>query len=283
MRNLIKVMLLVSIYMFVFSTTSFASFSDIDSHWCEEKISDFEKSGFVEGYEDNTFRPDNEITRAEFCKIINSYMGYSVSGDWEISNMNMAKEKGYLTVGDARDLITREEAFVVLARLMSVDFVECNVEYEDINEISAWAMPAIKSLTYTEYIEGYENNEIRPKHNMTRAELVKILYNYIGVGGLDEEIESLEFTIGYMKHNKYGLEFIEIEDILEIECQETIMLAATASEEDGDIEFEVISGDEFIEFDEESLLIEAFMPGEVKIKAITQNSNKEKIIILIIQ
>lgn len=283
MKNFMKITLLVCIYMFIFSTTSLAAFDDIGSHWCEEQIEEFEKSGFVEGYGDNTFRPDNEITRAEFCKIINSYMGYDASGDWEIANMNVAKEKGYLTVGDAKDLISREEAFVVLTRLMTIDSIECELEYIDVNDISVWALPAIKSLTFTEYIEGYENNEIRPKSNMTRAELVKILYNYIGVGGLDEEVETLEFTIGYMNHNKYGLEFIEIEDSLEIELDETIMLASVCTEEDGDVEFEIISGDEFINFDKENLLVETLLPGEVKIKGITKDSNKEKVITLVIK
>ena len=283
MKNFMKITLLICIYMFIFSTTSLASFDDIESHWCKEQIEEFEKSGFIEGYGDNTFRPDNEVTRAEFCKIINSYMGYDVSGDWEIANINIAKEQGYLTVGAAKDLISREEAFVVLTRLMSIDVIECELEYVDTADISAWALPAIKSLTFTKYIEGYENNEIRPKSNMKRAELVKILYNYVGVGGLDEEIESLEFAVGYMRHNKYGLEFVEIEDILKIKCEETIMLASVGAEEEGDVEFEIISGKEFIEFDKENLLVEALMPGEAEIKATTQNSNKEKVIILIIK
>lgn len=282
MKKIVKIMLLVSIYIMAFSTTSFASFSDIESHWCEEKIIDFKESGFVDGYEDNTFRPDNEITRAEFCKIINSYMGYLVSGDWEVANMNMAKEKGYLTTGDARDFITREEAFVVLSRVMSIDMVDYEINYEDVDKISGWALPAIKSLTFTEYIEGYDNNEIRPKSNMTRAELVKVLYNYIGIGGLDEDVDTIEFAVGYMKHNKYGLEFIEIKDTLEIECDEMIMLAAVGAE-DSDVNFEIISGEELIEFDEENIIVEALMPGEVKIKSKIKETNKEILITLVIK
>jgi|GEM_PF-4282900 len=46
-------------------------FEDADGHWAEGFIAEFSKLGYVEGYEDGTFRPDAKMTRAEFTAIVN--------------------------------------------------------------------------------------------------------------------------------------------------------------------------------------------------------------------
>ena len=286
MKKILTITILVCIYIFTFSTCSFAAFDDVAGHWCENEIKDFEASGFVDGYLDQTFRPDNEITRAEFCKIINSYMGYEVSGDWQLANLEMAKEKGYLTTGVAESMISREEAFVVLSRVMKLDLTlqeKVDLIYEDVEDISSWALPAVEQLTTLEYIEGHEDKKLKPKDNMTRAELVKVLYQYIGIGGLDEEPEVVEFKVGYMRHNQYGLEFVEIEESLIIDVDDTILLAATLEENDGDSDFSIISGAELIEFEKESLMLNAKSVGKVELLIKTTQSKKEKRIEIIIK
>ena len=49
MNRFIKVILLTFIYVFVFSATCFASFSDVENHWASKEIKDFdtlEKTSF---------------------------------------------------------------------------------------------------------------------------------------------------------------------------------------------------------------------------------------------
>ena len=43
--------------------------SDISGHWAEENIRRFVDKGYIAGYEDGTFRPDNPVTWAEFATI----------------------------------------------------------------------------------------------------------------------------------------------------------------------------------------------------------------------
>lgn len=277
MNKFIKLFILTSLYITIFSAVSYAGFEDVKGHWCEEKINNFNKAGFVEGYEDKTFRPDDDITRAELCKIINAYMNYETSGEWQNANMEVAKEKGYLTTGEANSNITREEAFTVLAKVMKIDQVDFNLEYSDIEKISNWAMPAIKSLTAMGYLKGYENNEIKPSENLSRAELVEILYDFVGIGGVDEEIENVEFTIGYLSYNKYGVEFIEIPDELEIQSGDIITLASTASLED-EVEFQILAGKELVDFDDKTLMLEAIASGEVEVLAKSLNEKKKVVI-----
>lgn len=51
-------------------------FSDIKSNgWYTSYISYLEKYGIIKGYSDNTFRPDNNITRAEVVTVVNHATG----------------------------------------------------------------------------------------------------------------------------------------------------------------------------------------------------------------
>lgn len=50
--------------------TSFG-FTDVDGHWAEVAINEAANNGWVEGYEDGTFLPNKDITRAEAVTLIN--------------------------------------------------------------------------------------------------------------------------------------------------------------------------------------------------------------------
>lgn len=50
-------------------------FTDVDGHWAESDIYKAAAFGWIKGYEDNTFRPDREITRAEAMTLINRVLG----------------------------------------------------------------------------------------------------------------------------------------------------------------------------------------------------------------
>lgn len=284
MNKISKVLMLVIIYMCVFSSVCFASFDDIECHWAEKEISEFEDRNFLQGYPDGSFKPDQAITKAEFCKIINSYMNYEVDGEWQVSNMKVAKEKGYLAVDEntvAGDYITREEAFVALYRLMKLEIVEFEIGFEDLDDIAIWSLPAIEALTEGGYIKGFPNNELRPKQNLKRAELVAILYKYIGMGGIDTE--EPQFAVGYMLNNEYGLEFCEIYDEIELEIGDTLMLAVTVAQGDGDAEVELISKNGVIELDDEFMTIEALKRGTAKLKITTMTSQKNKKVKVIVK
>ena len=50
-------------------------FPDIAGHWAEEAILEVAEAGWVGGYEDGTFRPEKNLTRAETMVIINKMLG----------------------------------------------------------------------------------------------------------------------------------------------------------------------------------------------------------------
>ena len=53
------------------ANTSAASFSDIANHWAKDEISAAANNGWITGYNDGTFRPNNRITRAEAMALVN--------------------------------------------------------------------------------------------------------------------------------------------------------------------------------------------------------------------
>src|SRR5450756_2386873 len=49
--------------------------SDISGHWAEAVILKLVEKGYVNGYPDGTFLPNNPVTRAEFVKIVSGVLG----------------------------------------------------------------------------------------------------------------------------------------------------------------------------------------------------------------
>ena len=83
------------------------TFSDVAGHWAEKYIQRAAELGWIKGFEDGTFRPDNYITRAEAMTMINRVLNRipEESGDL-LSDMNVWPdcEKGdwfYLAVQEA--------------------------------------------------------------------------------------------------------------------------------------------------------------------------------------
>ncbi len=55
-----------------------SKFSDIFGHWAEKYITSAENKGWINGYPDMTFKPEQDITRAEAMTLINNVLERSV-------------------------------------------------------------------------------------------------------------------------------------------------------------------------------------------------------------
>lgn len=51
-------------------------FIDIENHWARDYISMGSNKKYVAGYKDKTFKPNNNVTRAEFCQMLNKIGTY---------------------------------------------------------------------------------------------------------------------------------------------------------------------------------------------------------------
>lgn len=70
------------------ATNGETAFTDISSHWAKDYIAAFTQAGYISGYLDNTFRPDNNITRAEAVVIVNNLLGIdALSADEKVEKV----------------------------------------------------------------------------------------------------------------------------------------------------------------------------------------------------
>ncbi len=196
---LMLVVLLVT--AFAMQVNARVVFSDLaPTHWCYNKIIDFESKGYVCGYEDGTFKADQTITRAEYVKIVNNFFGYKQntekvanfsdvnSGDWFAPYVNEAVERGYITGFEdgtfrPQDPIRRQEATVILARILGIDkevypanHIDGLAQYSDSDEVQDWARVAIHSYSVYNFINGYTDGTLKILQNVTRAETVELLH-----------------------------------------------------------------------------------------------------------
>ena len=62
-------------------------FSDISGHWASEYINRAAERGWISGYEDGTFKPDQSITRAEAMTLVNNVLNRHVQPEYMLDNM----------------------------------------------------------------------------------------------------------------------------------------------------------------------------------------------------
>ena len=164
-------------------------FKDAQNHWAESQINKFVDLGYIGGYSDGTFRPENPITRAEFVKILNKSFGLTkLSGKlfsdtenhWARKDIDIAVTNGVCNGKSATefkpdDSITREEAALMIAnykKIKDTNHDKINIFYDN-KEVSSWAKDGVEGAIENGYMNGYgEDNTFRPKNNITRAEAV---------------------------------------------------------------------------------------------------------------
>ena len=81
--------------------------TDIDGHWAQSQIEKAFAQGIVSGYPDGTFKPDQNVSRAEFVTMVNNAFGFKAETstyftdvkdtDWFAGQISRAKAAGYIS------------------------------------------------------------------------------------------------------------------------------------------------------------------------------------------
>ncbi|WP_066501051.1 S-layer homology domain-containing protein [Abyssisolibacter fermentans] len=170
-------------------------YSDIQKHWAKETIESVAAQQMISGYKDETIRPDNTITRAEFMKILVNYFakgeeaigeGFTdISEHWAEKDLIIAKNKGWIKGYDGKaapdNKITREEMITILMRISAENIEKKEVAMEDFadySQVSKWSKESITKAIKEGIIQG-DNKNIKPKSNATRAEAITIIYRFL--------------------------------------------------------------------------------------------------------
>ena len=199
MKKTLGLLLVTLMCLLSFSTVFAATFTDVDGHWAESSIERWTEEEVVNGYEDNTFKPENNVTRAEFVAMIVRMLQPTETADlaayndvdadaWYYDAMSKAVAmelvEGYSnnTLKPTAN-ITRQEAMVILNRVLELAASkEASVEkFSDAKDIADWAEDAILAFVENGYVNGYEDGTVQPKALITRAEAAKLLNKAIGL------------------------------------------------------------------------------------------------------
>ncbi len=171
-------------------------FTDIQSHWATESIERIAELGILKGYEDGTFKPNKQITRAEFGAIVARAFGLKGSGaqlpfkdvvfdKWYTDSVVALYDKGIVegrpdgTLG-VNDVISNQEMAVIVSRTLKALTLELKVErdyepFKDEQLISSFAKEAVQELYKVGLIHGTPNGMLNPKGGATRAQVAVII------------------------------------------------------------------------------------------------------------
>ena len=177
-------------------------FSDLSNYdWAKPAIEKLVEYKIVSGYDDLTFRPANNVTRAEFVKmIINAFYSSELSAsssvfsdvkdsDWHCEYIMTAYEKN-LVSGVGNDMfapserISRQDMSVILynaAKAFNILSDGEKTEFADDSLIADYAREAVYTLKGMGIINGQDGNLFAPWNFATRAEAAKIIYSLIPV------------------------------------------------------------------------------------------------------
>nr|WP_312579168.1 S-layer homology domain-containing protein [Sedimentibacter sp.] len=199
-------------------------FYDTYEHWAEDDIKwSTDTLKVFKGYGDLTFRPENNITRAEFVTILartayklnamkeiyTSNMAYNdMSGHWSYTyvismydycNKNN-KDYSFTNIFPGNSFypdkpITREEAVALISIFCKKPIYDNPLQFSDISENYKY-YNELKRLTNSGVVAGYKDNTFRGSTKITRAEsaaLIKRIYYDVKTSDASKYLNTLEF------------------------------------------------------------------------------------------
>src|SRR6056297_635317 len=214
---------------------AFADFSDIgDAPWAETYIENMVDEGIVTGYEDGSFRPNDNIskyasilmiyrtvkatdlvTTSEQTVNISRHMTTIVSKgvpNWPDmygavaycleNDIITAADLDNFHIGDTYTNARRFEVAVFLGKTMNIYLEEdlnvlYSLDFKDASSIVAAARPYVYLLNKKDIINGDELGYFNPNSPITRAAMAKMLSVSLNLlGNIEEPVENSDDIIG---------------------------------------------------------------------------------------
>lgn len=167
---------------------------DVTGHWARGSINRLVALGCMGGYPDGSFKPDREITRAEFATVLVKAFKLENQGGktfadtanhWAKESISVAASNGIVNGYDAKtfgpdDPITREQMACMIVNAAKLAPAAGTTGFTDNSSISGWAREGVITVVNTRIMGGYPDNTFRPRGRATRAEAATVIIKAIG-------------------------------------------------------------------------------------------------------
>lgn len=179
------------------------TFSDVQGHENQKAIEELAKRGIINGMTENSFSPDNTMTRAEFAAITVRALGLSVKNlsvfndvkptDWYAEYVNTAYSYGLVkgiseTEFNPDGTITLEQSSAMVCRASKLCGMENRLdnaavrnilaEFTDYMTVSEWAKADV-AFCFEKGILNKSEIEIKPHAAVKRCQIADMLYNLL--------------------------------------------------------------------------------------------------------
>ena len=205
MKETLKILLSLFVGL-VIAAPTFA-YPDVDStHWAAKQIEELTEKGVIVGYPDGTFKPDDNVSRAEFASMAIKALGQEHTtvaqpvtftdidtSFWAYDAIQKALYFDLISCppqGEPfrpEDTVTRAESISVAVNALTTEQISdvkakevLSKKFADVNEVPQWFLiPAGKAeiLNMLVTIPSEDKAKIEADRPATRAEVASILYN----------------------------------------------------------------------------------------------------------
>lgn len=167
--------------------------------WAQEAVEYMTEKGIISGLGDGTFRPNRNVTRAEFVKMLVNAFEFSTAGEaaafddvtpdkWYYDYISVACHNGIAhgkgnAYFGAEENITRQDMAVMLYNAASakklITQADTDAEFVDGGEIADYAREAVNTFSSAGVISGTGDGYFSPRAFATRAQAAQIIYNLL--------------------------------------------------------------------------------------------------------
>ena len=165
-------------------------FTDFPTDWSAAGLRSAVQNGLLNG-SNGRINSSGLLIRAQMAAIVNRAFAARKTADlsvysdtntsaWYYNDLELAVSMRTFQGANGKlnpeAPITREEAFVVLARAFALESGDTSVlsHYTDGASVSAWAQNSVAALIENGYVNG-ANGKLNPKTSITRAEFAKVI------------------------------------------------------------------------------------------------------------
>lgn len=179
------------------------AFTDVDGYWGATYADFLYSAGITTGYADGTFRPNDNITRAQFSVMLYRYLDLDESKyagvtlpfadlksipDYALPAIRALYTEGIINGSTGKDgrlyfhpgaSLTRAQAATMIGRTQEKGYAAGALTFSDSASIPSYAAYYIQTMAAQGIIGGYADGTFRSGNNITRGQMAKILYNLL--------------------------------------------------------------------------------------------------------